>query len=182
MGGLVAVARNPVTVAFQKRHGAPGAISQCLALGRLMTSVRGGLAVAKVAADFLGGTVAVSGMVGNVSLKTSGGFDAGVLSVGDLELAFWNEFMTLETRGGQRLATFPDLIALIDLSTSEPLTTAAVRRGQEVAVLVVSQDRLILGAGMRDPALLAPAEKVVGKDMVRYAFRAGQAWEGEARI
>ena len=175
VGGLVAVARNPVTVAFQKLNGAPGAISQCLALGRLMTSVRGGLAVARVAADFLDGAIAVAGVVGRVSLKTSGGFDAGTLTVGDLGLTFWNEFMTLEAKGGQRLATFPDLIALIDLSTAEPITTAAVRQGQEVAVLVVPQDRLILGAGMRDPALLLPAERIVGKEMVRYAFQAGRA-------
>ncbi len=170
VGGLVAVARNPVTVIFQKKNGAPGAISQCLALGRLMTGALGGMMVARVAADFLGGTVAVAGVVGKVSLRTSSGFDAGTLTVGDLGLTFWNEFMTLETKGGRRLATFPDLIALIDLTTGEPLTTAAVRQGQEVAVLAVPKEKLSLGAGMRDPALLLPAEKIVGKEMVRYAF------------
>ncbi len=39
-----------------------------------------------------------------------------------------------------------------------------------VAVLVVPRQRLILGAGMRDPELFMDVERAVGKEVVRHVF------------
>jgi DUF917 family protein len=78
--------------------------------------------------------------------------------------------MTLENQG-RRLATFPDLIATVDAVTGLPLPTADLRNGAQVALVIAPASRLILGAGMRDRELFAEAEKAVGLDITRYAFK-----------
>lgn len=174
-GGLVAVARNPVTVAYAKTHAAPGAVSLSIGLGRAMLAAKAkkdNLAAA-AAAQYLGGTLAVVGQVKAVSLETRGGFDVGAVTVagreGLAELTFWNEYMTLEI-ADERLGTFPDLIATLDAATGRPISTAEIAVGQDIAVLLVPQANLLLGAGMRDPELFAVAEAAVGKDITGYSF------------
>ena len=80
--------------------------------------------------------------------------------------------MTLEAvgpaGGGRRLATFPDLMATFDLTTGMALSSALLQRGQEIAVVTVPRQKLILGAGMRDPELLKPVEETVGKEVLKY--------------
>jgi hypothetical protein len=84
--------------------------------------------------------------------------------------------MTLETfdngrgSGAIRVATFPDLMATFDLATGAPLTTAQARVGLEVAVVRVPRGKLILGAGMRYPALMRAVEETVGREVLRYIF------------
>ncbi len=167
-GGMVAVARNPVQLEYVKKYGAPLALSQALEVGR---RIQKGRAVsprqaAYEAAEFLEGRIVGEGRIQELKLETRGGFDVGVTLVqterSRLELTFWNEFMTLEQEG-ERLGTFPDLIALIDLATGLPLPSAELREGQQVAVILVPKAGLILGAGVKDPDLLKEAEKVVGK-------------------
>jgi len=169
-GGMVAVARNPVTVAFAKRNAAPGAIRMAVELGnRLERSRRFGArhAVREII-RFFRARVTVEAAVEKVTLGTEAGLDVGRIELrsGDssYELAFWNEYMTLE-KEGRRLATFPDLIMTLDLETAAPLSSAQIRAGAEVAVIAVPRQRLILGAGMRDQALLEPVEKAIGKNM-----------------
>jgi DUF917 family protein len=108
---------------------------------------------------------------------SAGGFDTGVLQVetGDesFELTFWNEYITLEKVGlGQpgRLATFPDLIATLDLDSGDPVSSADVKEGQGIAVVVVPASELLLGAGVKDPGLYKAVEETVGKDVIRYVF------------
>ncbi len=167
-GGMVAVARNPIPMEYVMKNGAPYALSQALELGRRIQKGRtvSPQKAAGEAADFLGGRVVGEGRVQEVKLETKGGFDVGVTIVqterSKLELTFWNEFMTLEQEG-ERLGTFPDLIALMDLSTGLPLPSSDLREGQNVAVILVPKANLILGSGVKDPELLKEAEKVVGK-------------------
>ena len=169
-GGMVAVARNPVSVAYAREHAAAGGISQAIELGRRMLA-SGPAGAAAAAADFLGGEVVATGEVGDLALETTGGFDLGRLSVSagaaEYRLTFWNEFMTLE-RDGRRLATFPDLITTVDASSGQPLPTADLRNGMRVALVTAPKRRLILGAGMRDPELLREAEKSLGVDLLGY--------------
>lgn len=170
-GDLVAVARNPVTALYAKSNAAPGAIAQCIGLGEIMLAVsekQPGITAA-LAADYLRGAILAQGIVTGVRLETKDGFDIGLVSVdsdnGRLELSFWNEYMTVEI-DNQRLATFPDLIATIDAATGKPVATAEIQPGQSVSILHVPQNNLILGAGMRDPALLTVAEQAVGKQLI----------------
>jgi len=170
-GGLVGVARNPVEAGWAGDNGAPGAVGQAIDLGTAMLDAGGdSLQVARRAAAFLGGELVATGTVTGLQLETRGGFDVGLVTVEQpgqkpIELTFWNEFMTCE-RAGRRLATFPDLIGLFDLSRGEPLTTAEVKKDMSVALLLVDRGKLRLGAGMRSDKLMRQAEEAVGKRMV----------------
>jgi DUF917 family protein len=178
-GGMVAVARNPVSAAYVRDNAAVGALSRAIELGRVVQQSleRAPESTADRAAEHLGGRVLARGSVASVELRTEGGFDVGRVVVepegasdrAPFELTFWNEYMTLE-RDGERLATFPDLIATVDAGSGAAVTTATVRKGQRVAVLHVPAARLILGAGMKDPEVYREVERVIGKPVVPHAF------------
>ncbi len=163
-GGMVAVARNPVEARYVRDHGAPGALSCCIELGRAMLAVRtrGGREVVAAAAKRLGGEVAVEGRVSDLRLTCADGFDVGRMLVSGREITFLNEYITMEHEG-RRVATFPDLIMTFDASDGRPVPSAEIEEGQDVAILIAPRGRLILGAGMRDPSLFAPLEKALGK-------------------
>ena len=113
-GGLVAVARNPVTVAYAKENCAIGGVSYAIETGKaflkgLETSVEEGV---KQVCRYLNGRILSRGPVENFSIETTGGFDVGYGTVDGCELTFWNEYATAE-KDGERLATFPDLIMTI---------------------------------------------------------------------
>lgn len=168
-GGLVAVARNPVSAAYAHENAATGVYERAVSIGRIISNAESGGAAARDIADFLGGTVPITGEVETVSLETTGGFDVGSVSIADAELTFWNEYMTVE-REGSRLATFPDLITTLDTDTGRPIPTADLQTGQSVAVVTAPADSLSLGAGMTRPELFEPVESAVGKSVIEHAF------------
>ena len=149
-GGLVAVARNPVTAAYAKENCAIGGVSFAIETGK---AFRKGLKT--------------SGEVKNFSIETTGGFDVGYAEVDGCQLTFWNEYATAE-KDGKRLATFPDLIMTINANTGEPVTTAMMEEGLDVYVIGTDKKNLKLSAAMFDPELLKQTEEVVGKEMVSY--------------
>jgi len=171
-GGLVAVARNPVEASYVRAHGAPGALRKCIEVGEAMMEalhMRPGES-AEAAAATAGGRVVCQGEVVAKELETRGGFDVGrVVLEGDVVLTFWNEYITLEVND-ERLATFPDLICTISMESGVPLSSADVRQGDRVAVVVVPREHLILGAGMRERRLFEPVEKAVGKKVIEFVF------------
>lgn len=169
-GGLVAVARNPVTADYALVHAAPGAIREAIQLGQLLTSDDPPSERAEACADHLGGQVLHRGVVAAKKLESRGGFDVGRLEIDNYELTLWNEYMTLE-RDGQRLGTFPDLIATLAVETAIPVSSAEIRPGDEVFVVWAPRKRLILGAGMRRRNLFKIVEDVVGKDIVSFVFQ-----------
>ncbi len=180
-GGLVAVARNPVAASYAREHAAPGAIRQSMTIGRAMLASRGAgpEATVEAAREALHGEVVARGEVVDVRLETVGGLDVGLIRVRAderqvAELAFWNEYVSLDLVGpdpdgpAQRVGTFPDLLATFDLTTGQPLSSAEVAVGKRVAVLHVHRQHLILGASMRDPELLRSIEQATGREVVRY--------------
>jgi DUF917 family protein len=171
-GGMVAVARNPASVAYARENAAVGAISQAIEIGRLISSGRSCHAVLEGILRFLGGGhVLAEGTVENFALETRGGFDVGsfyLRSPGDrYELAFCNEYVSLD-EGPERVATFPDLIATLDPETCLPLTSAEIRGGMRLVLLYVPKQRLKLGAGMRDPVLFEPLQEITGREIMKY--------------
>jgi len=170
-GGLLAVARNPVQAAYLETHAAVGALSQALALGRLLREAlpRGPHAVAEAACRALGGTVVIEAPLSHLERRSEGGFDVGCARAGDVELSIWNEYLTLE-REGTRLATFPDLIATLDAATGLPVTSAELELGRHVIVLTAPARALKLGAALRIPDHYAPLERAVGKAIRCFAF------------
>ena len=102
-----------------------------------------------------------SGKVGDVARRTVGGFARGTAAIegaGDyegrmLEIDFQNEFLLART-GDDVLVTTPDLIAVLDEETGEPVTTEALRYGFRVAVIAMPcDDRWRTEAGL---ALVGP--------------------------
>jgi DUF917 family protein len=110
--------------------------------------------------------------VTGLTLRTEGGFDVGQVELENgFELAFWNEYMTLELRG-QRLSTFPDLITTFSATESVPVSSAEIQEGQDVLVIAVPRQHLKLGGGMRQPELFVPVEAAIGKELIKYVFPA----------
>lgn len=166
-GGLVAVARNPVTVAYARQHGAAGAISQAIEVGRALRSRQGEAAIDSVVSE-LGGKVVTAGTVTDFQLETTGGFDVGTVQIdGQYEMTFWNEYMTLE-KDGERFGTFPDLIMTLDAKTAKPIVTAAVEKGQQLAVITVPKEKLLLSSTMRNVKLLKPVEEIIKKSIIPF--------------
>lgn len=170
-GGLVAVARNPVSAGYAKKNGALYGVSHAIETGKefykgLKISPRD--AILRVV-EFLKGVVVAEGRIGELALTTTGGFDVGVVKLADFELTFWNEYMTLE-KGGERLATFPDLIMTFDRESGMPVTSAEIKQGQDVVVITTNRQNLRLGNGMRDEKLLKEIEPIVGKEILKYIF------------
>lgn len=168
-GGLVAVARNPVTAAYAKENAAVGGITHAIRTGEvfnkgLETSVE--QAVNDVC-DFLKGKVIAKGVVDEFELRYEGGFDVGYVSVDGLELTFWNEYITAE-KDGERISTFPNLIMTIDAKTGLPLTTAMLEKGMEVYVITTDKKNLCLSPTMFEVELLETVEDIVKKDVVKY--------------
>jgi len=168
-GGLLAVARNPVTVSYSKANGAPGAIQQAIKVGEALLNHIGESAIDAVVKE-LGGRVVAEGIVTDFTLETKGGFDVGTAIINDTyELTFWNEYMTVE-KNGERLATFPDLIMTLDAKTAEPIVTAAMEKGKQIAVITAPKENLILSSTMRNEKLMKPVEEVVKKSILQYCF------------
>ncbi|MCE4049810.1 MULTISPECIES: DUF917 family protein [Bacillaceae] len=166
-GGLVAVARNPVPVAYAKKHGASGAIQQAIQVGEALCSHKGEAAIDSVVA-LLGGKVIAEGTVTDFVLETTGGFDVGTVTINkDWSMSFWNEYMTIE-KDGIRYGTFPDLIMTLDAKTGRPVVTAEVEKGQNLAVIIVPKEKLILSSTMRNHSLMCPIEKIIGKQIINY--------------
>lgn len=168
-GGLVAVARNPVSVSYAKENGAPGGVQFAIETGKaflkgLDASVAEGV---KELCGFLKGRVLAKGKVEKFSIETTGGFDVGYATVDGCELTFWNEYATAE-KNGKRLATFPDLIMTINAETGEPVTTAMMEEDLEVYVIAADKENLKLSPTMFEPELLKATEDVIKKDLISY--------------
>lgn len=170
--GIVAMARDPITLSYAVEHGAPGAISKALELGhRTLEALREGAKEAvRVTMEFLGGSILCRGEVREKRLETRGGFDVGLLLVeaeGEThELTFLNEYMTLE-KNDRRLATFPDLISTFD-AEGKAITSAAVEEGDMVYVTVVEKEKIPTGDGLRYPEVYEPVERALGKPMIQH--------------
>ena len=102
-------------------------------------------------------------------LRTENAFDIGTLSVEDVELGFVNEYLTAES-GGERLATFPDVLATLSVATGRIISIADVRDGDEVVVLHVPKARVPLGDGVREPSVYPEVEAMLGKPLAQYAL------------
>jgi len=168
-GGMVAVTRNPVSPDYLKENAAVGALSKAIEVGKIMQKHYGDAErVAYEVIKYLGGGEVVDrGVVENVLIETRGGYDVGRILVKGgsetYEITFWNEYMTLESSEGVRLATFPDLIVTLDLKTSLPLPSAEIKIGDEVLITVIPKELVPLGAGVKDPDILRQVENVIGK-------------------
>ncbi|MHB1569286.1 MAG: DUF917 domain-containing protein [Solirubrobacteraceae bacterium] len=170
-GGFIACARNPLPASFVAQHAAVGAISFALDLGEAILAAEPAGAEAVIAAtvEHLDGRILARGPVRGRELRTENAFDIGTVTVGELELGFVNEYLTAES-GGERLATFPDVLATLSTKTGRIISIADLRPGDEVAVLHVPKANVPLGDGVREPSVYPEVEAMLGKPLGEYAL------------
>ncbi|GGB52949.1 hypothetical protein GCM10011409_33170 [Lentibacillus populi] len=164
-GGMVGVCRNPIDIGYVKRNAAVGGITQAMELGGVFLSIPEGPERIEAVTSYLKGRVIHSGKVSHFELKETGGFDVGTVVIDDLELTFWNEYMTVEMHG-ERKGTFPDLIMTFDAETGKPLVSAEIKEGIEIAVISVSKENLKLSSTMFNEKLLKTVEPIIQKKII----------------
>ena len=171
-GGLINAVRGPFSVAFVKSNGAPGSIAFAHGLGDAMLAAKGAARIV-AAGEFLKGTVH-SGSVATNDVVYRDGFDVGRVSIrtphGLLVLGVYNEFMTA-TLDGERIATFPDMLASFDAATGEPVAVSELKEGSAAAIVIAGSKHIPLGAGVSDPAVYPEVELAMGEDLARYALK-----------
>jgi uncharacterized protein len=170
-GGFIAAARNPLPAAFVAEHAAVGAISFALELGEaiLLAESRGAGAMIEATVGHLDGRILAVGPVRERELRTENAFDIGQIVVDEVELGFVNEYMTAES-GGERLATFPDVLTTLSRETGRIVSIADIRVGDQVAVLHVPKVNVPLGDGVREPSVYPEVEAMLGKPLAEYAL------------
>lgn len=171
-GGFVTVLRNPVSADYVKRHAALGALGYSIRIGQTLYRELGDVSAVIEALAAFGIQFLCQGVVSEKTLKIDGGFDIGTLVIESsppVEVTFWNEYMTAD-RGKRRLATFPDLIAVLDSESGLPLTSAAVTKNKKVVLVKLSRENLLLGSSMSNRHLYEDAEKHLKKDLIGYVF------------
>lgn len=170
-GGFISAARNPLPARLVAAHGAVGAISFALELGETILAAEpaGGQAVIDATVAHLGGRILATGPVRAKRLRTEHAFDIGAVEVEGLELGFVNEYLCADG-SGERLATFPDVLATLSVRTGRIVSIADLAEGDEVAVLHVPKANVPLGDGVRDPSVYPEVEAMLGKPLARWAL------------
>ena len=186
MGGSTSITLYPMLGLDAKRSLVRGTLSLALGLGRTVREARSRSADPFAALlEYLRGTqyyqhcrVLFTGKTTDLLRETLGGFSMGrVLIAGTGEwsgrqysLQFQNEHLV--AREGARVLTIvPDLIAVLDAATAEPITTEGLKYGQRVTVLGISAAPIMRTAaalqvfgpqafGLKDP--FVPLEQLPG--------------------
>jgi DUF917 family protein len=147
----------------------PGSFALRLGEAMLAAAPRGAEAVLDSITETLGGRILGRGTVRRKQLRTERGFDIGAIDLDEFELGFVNEYMTVEA-GGQRLATFPDVITTLSLGDGRPVSIADIAEGDDVAVLAVDKSRVPLGAGVKEPSVYPEVEEMLGRPLAEQAL------------
>lgn len=172
-GGLVTVLRNPVDAGYVKEHAAIGSLAMAIEVGKILDEAADTDEAVEKLSAFYELSLVAKGSVVECHLTIEGGFDHGYIVIDDgdrqFKVTFWNEFMSVEVEG-ERLATFPDLIGLLEATSKKVLTSAMVKEGDQVCLYKIPKARLILGSGMKSRDQIRLVEKVLNIEMEKYIF------------
>jgi hypothetical protein len=172
-GGLVTVLRNPIDAAYVKSHAAIDSLAMAIEIGKILDESEDSQEATNSLSEKYNLSVVAKGVVSECHLTIEGGFDHGYIvveSAGEsFKVTFWNEFMTID-KGDKRLATFPDLIGLMDDRNKKVLTSATVKEGDRVYLYKMQQQNLILGAGMENRQQIRLVEKILNTKIEKYIF------------
>lgn len=169
-GGFIASARNPVELAWVREHAALGAISLALDLGAAMqrAAPAGAEAVIDAVCATIGGKVLARGDLRHeVPLDTRGGFDHGTFRIGEHTVPYLNEFMAV-TADGERVASYPDTIAVLRAQDGLPLAVEHAREGMPVVLVAADATGLPLSSSALDPVAVGECEDLLGIEFLRY--------------
>lgn len=171
-GGLVAVARNPVSLEYLENNGAIDSISHALKIGQAHHQGKTPEEKIENVINVLEGQCVVIGKVTSLDFQTIDGFDIGKVNIkggnNNYELTIWNEYITLENDEEKRIGTFPDLIMTFDTETGMPITSAELRDGLEITVIHTDKKNLILGKGMKIKENYKIVEEKINKKLINF--------------
>jgi hypothetical protein len=145
MGAMAMIACYAATVGQLREAAVHGTMSKAEEIGKTIRSARVNEEdPVTTVRNSVGGFLVFKGKIGDVERRTEGGFArgeaqlAGIDEYGgqELTLNFQNEHLVVRIDGEFKV-TVPDLIALLDVDTGEPITTEAMRYGYRVAVIAI---------------------------------------------
>ncbi|MBY8823456.1 DUF917 domain-containing protein [Sphingomonas colocasiae] len=148
MGSMAFAVDYPLKANEVRAYAVPGTLSLARSIGRAIGEPAG----AQARLDALTCTLRqerditvaqiFAGRVSECERATREGFDRGHVEIRvaggsrSLRIDFQNEFL-MAFEGGSLVASTPDIIAVVDADTLAPLTSDAIRYGQNVRVLVI---------------------------------------------
>jgi len=145
MGAMAMIAAYPATVAQLREAAVHGTMSQAERIGQTIRRARVEEEdPVSTVREAVGGFLVFRGKIGDVARRTEGGFAKGDATLHGIDayagqtlnLYFQNEHLALKIDGEYRV-TVPDLIALLDIDTGEPIPTESMRYGYRVAVIAM---------------------------------------------
>lgn len=152
MGGAAHVALYSMTGAETKDRAIRDTLSVALETGRAIRHARSnGLRPAdalfsalSLLADPRSGRILFSGKVVDVQRSIRGGFSVGEVTIegegsppNRVRVDFQNEFL-IAYQEGKAIASTPDIIAILDEDTGEPITSDALKFGQRIQLIGIS--------------------------------------------
>jgi DUF917 family protein len=163
MGGSAMLSCYPMTGAQAKRTAVPATMSAAYGIGHAIAQgrkhgqpVEALVAYLRTTPYYRHARTLFDGKIIDLKRETTGGWTIGhcVMAAADgsddrCELRFQNEHLCA-WRNGRVVAIVPDLIAVVDRESAEPITTEGLRYGQRVMVIGTSA-----APNMRTPAALA---------------------------
>ena len=171
-GGFLTVLRNPASIDYLKDNAAINCLNHAIDVGQVfMDNLGNPDEIVSGLEKLLDLEFVCQGQISQYDLITKDGLDVGSLCVegqeGSHDLTFWNEYISFDHEG-QRLASFPDLIAILDSESGLPIISAELELGRNVILVNVKKEKIILGKSMYDMDLLSQVEQVIGIDLVKY--------------
>jgi uncharacterized protein len=145
MGAMAMIALYAATVKQLKEAAVAGTISQAEMIGQTIRKARVNEAdPVNTVREAVGGFLIFKGKISDVARRTEAGFAKGTATLEgidtyagqQLELNFQNEHLVAKINGEVRVSV-PDLIALLDVDTGEPITTESMRYGFRAAVIAI---------------------------------------------
>lgn len=159
-----------------RNNAALGGISLALTLGEAIIEAdrKGGHAIIDAIVKTTGGAIIAEGEVTDKSvIYTKEAFDVGTITVGSgdkaVTLHVMNEYMAVDDAGGQRLATFPDIISTLS-PDGEPMSVGQLQKGMRVFLLHVPKTIIPLSSSVKDPSVYPIVEKALGISIADYAL------------
>ena len=145
MGAMAMIALYAATAKQLKEAAIPGTITLAEEIGKVIRRAR----VeednpVETIREAVGGFLVFKGKVGDVERRTEAGFakgDAFIDGIDEysgqkLQLSFQNEHLAARIDGEFKV-TVPDLLAVLDVDTGEPITTEGLRYGFRVAIIAI---------------------------------------------
>jgi uncharacterized protein len=179
-GGFIASCRNPVRASYVKKHAALGGISLALALGEAIIAAepKGGTGVIEAICRQMRGDVIGTGRVKRKAVQyTSDAFDVGIVEIDTANgcvLHVMNEYMAVEDASKRRLASYPDVIATLNLD-GVPVSVGEISEGMDLLVLRIAKGVIPLSSSVTDPSVYGVCEKVLGINLTDYALGRGSS-------